>query len=60
VEIRFTAEGPDRTRVELEHRQIERHGSGAASIFGGVSDESQGHPLYLRRFAAAAEGREIG
>ena len=60
VEVRFTAEGPDRTRVELEHRHLERHGAGAGSVFGGVSDETQGHPLYLRRFAAAAEGRPIG
>ena len=51
VEVRFVAEGDTRTRVELEHRHIDRHGPGWESVAEGV-DGDAGWPLYLERFAA--------
>ena len=54
VEIRFIAEGDRRTRVELEHRHLERHGDGWQGLAAGVRGE-QGWPLYLRRYVAATD-----
>ena len=42
---------PTRTRVELEHRNLERHGTGWEAVREGV-DGDGGWPLYLTRFAA--------
>ncbi len=50
VEVRFIAESAERTRVELEHRHLDRHGDGWESsrdALGGAN----GWPLYLERFS---------
>jgi hypothetical protein len=51
VEVRFVAETPERTRVELEHRNIDRHGPGWQAVAEGVEGDA-GWPLYLARYAA--------
>ena len=56
-EVRFVAETPERTRVEIEHRNLDRHGEGWEAVRDGVGHD-QGWPLYLSRYAAVvAEAR---
>ena len=55
VEVRFIAEAPDRTRVELEHRNLDRHGDGWEAVREGV-DSGEGWPLYLRRYGELVAG----
>jgi len=49
VEIRFTPESSDRTRVEIEHRHLDRHGDGWESLRDSV-DSDGGWGGCLRRF----------
>jgi len=55
VEVRFIPETPERTRVELEHRNLDRHGDGWEGAREGVASEG-GWPLYLRTYAGLLEG----
>lgn len=49
-EVRFIAETAARTRVELEHRNLQRHGDGWENVRDGIAGD-QGWPLYLKGFA---------
>jgi len=55
VEVRFISEAPERTRVELEHRNLDRHGAGWESEREAISGEG-GWPLYLQRFGELLKG----
>jgi uncharacterized protein YndB with AHSA1/START domain len=50
VEVRFVAESAERTRVELEHRNLDRHGEGWESVRDAVGGDG-GWPIYLQRFS---------
>jgi uncharacterized protein YndB with AHSA1/START domain len=56
IEIRFTAEGDERTRVDLEHRNLDRHGDGWEQMALAVGSPD-GWGKGLKRFAEAAGGR---
>jgi uncharacterized protein YndB with AHSA1/START domain len=53
VEIRFIAESPDTTRVELEHRKLDRYGAKTDAMRATFDSES-GWAGILQRFAQAA------
>lgn len=53
VDVRFVAEGPERTVVELEHRALDRHGDGWQEMRAAV-DSPNGWPGDLARLAQAA------
>lgn len=55
VEVRLTSEAPERTRVELEHRHLDRHGEGWEAMRDAVGS-SEGWDVGLQAFAATLTG----
>jgi len=54
VEVRFIVEEPQRTRVELEHRLLERYGEKAEAVRAAV-DSADGWAGGLRAFSEEAD-----
>lgn len=55
VEVLFIETGPGETRIELEHRHLERHGDGWEGARSAL-ENGGGWPLYLHRFTDLAGG----
>jgi uncharacterized protein YndB with AHSA1/START domain len=53
IEVRFTPDGPARTRVDLEHRNLDRHGDGWEGMRSAVGSP-EGWRIGLQRFADTA------
>jgi hypothetical protein len=53
VEVRFIAEGSERTRVELEHRLLENYGE-QAEMMKSIFDSDGGWTGIMERFATQA------
>lgn len=55
VELRFIEQGPERTLVELEHRNLERHGDGWEGMRDSVGSDN-GWSAGLQLYAARVNG----
>jgi hypothetical protein len=54
VDVMFSARTPAETRIDLEHRDFERHGAGASGYRDGLAS-TQGWPWILDHFVVAAD-----
>jgi uncharacterized protein YndB with AHSA1/START domain len=52
VALEFISEGPEKTRLEFEHRRIERHGADYERVRAGV-DSPGGWTMVLAQYATA-------
>jgi uncharacterized protein YndB with AHSA1/START domain len=59
VEVRFVPEGTGRTRVELEHRHLDRHGEGWEGMRDAVGS-SGGWGIGLDNFAQRLQDQKVG
>ena len=59
VEVRFTAESDARTRVDVEHRHLDRHGEGWENLRDAVGSPG-GWPVELGAFAHRLEDERVG
>jgi uncharacterized protein YndB with AHSA1/START domain len=57
VEVTFTAVGPDLTRVDLEHRDLERFGDKMEPVRTAIDSEG-GWTQIIRLYAQAAESKQ--
>jgi uncharacterized protein YndB with AHSA1/START domain len=57
VALEFISEGPESTRVEFEHRHLERHGSGWEKMREQVGSEG-GWPVILNLYVEMARNKE--
>jgi uncharacterized protein YndB with AHSA1/START domain len=58
VEVRFVADGPARTRVELEHRHIDRHGDGWEGMRDAVGSDG-GWKVGLHAYAQRLQDEKV-
>jgi uncharacterized protein YndB with AHSA1/START domain len=59
VEVRFVTEDTDRTRIELEHRNLDRHGDGWEQMRDAVGSPG-GWNSGLQDYAGAIRARVVG
>ena len=58
VEVRFTAEDAGRTRVDIEHRHLERHGEGWEGLRDAIGSP-EGWPLELGAFERRLQTEQV-